>query len=81
MAFHLAVTGCIGYVSYLLEIHPWSGDGTLRTWDRGGNELAQFVGHASSMVGTLLLDGETILSWSSDNMLRTWDRGGNELWG
>jgi len=62
-------------------ILSWSRDNTLRTWDRGGNELAQFAGHSSNVIGAVLLDAETILSWSRDNTLRTWDRGGNQLWG
>ena len=56
----------------------WSGDETLRLWDRTGKPLAVLEGHTSSVNGALQLP-DRLLSWSHDGTLRLWDQDGKPL--
>jgi WD40 repeat protein len=48
-------------------------DGTVRLWDRQGNQLALFQGHEYGVWSVSFSpDGQTIASGSSDDMVRLW---------
>jgi WD40 repeat protein len=57
------------------NILSWSGDGTLRLWDRqSGQMMATLAGHTGWIWDAKELPDGRILSWSRDKTLRLWNR-------
>ena len=55
-------------------------DGTVRLWNRSGEELQVLRGHEDRVLSVSFSpDGETIASASDDGTVRLWNRSGDEL--
>ncbi|NEP55079.1 MAG: hypothetical protein F6K65_42375, partial [Moorea sp. SIO3C2] len=57
-----------------------SADGTVKLWNRQGQELQSLEGHSNAVYGVSFSpDGETIASAGWDGTVKLWNRQGQEL--